>query len=372
MMLFALEPLVMKGLSQSLKVAGSLQKLGIAVATKTTGENSNKVMVLENRVIGTHSGHFHCDEALACGLLKLLPHYADSPILRTRNQQELDLCDIVVDVGGVYDPRSRRFDHHQRGFEETFDEATKTKLSSAGLIYKHYGKEVIDVIAKDSNIDLGDKVHEIVFQKIYSSFIEHIDGNDNGINPYTGDPNYQVTTTLSSRVGDLNPDWNEDSSEEHVMAQFCKAVLLTTHEFVSKVNGLLKCWLPARKHVEEAITQRYRTHESGQIIALDRSLPWKTHVLDIEQEQKIAVPIKYVLYPDEQSNWRIQAVPITPSSFENRKPLPSPYRGLRDDELSKAWGIPECIFVHSSGFIGANKTFEGALEMAKSSLLRSE
>lgn len=31
----------------------------------------------EERVICTHHGSFHCDEALACGLLKLLPEFRD-------------------------------------------------------------------------------------------------------------------------------------------------------------------------------------------------------------------------------------------------------------------------------------------------------
>ena len=35
-------------------------------------------------------------------------------IVRTRNQEELDQCDIVVDVGGVYDPGQHRYDHHQK------------------------------------------------------------------------------------------------------------------------------------------------------------------------------------------------------------------------------------------------------------------
>jgi len=48
----------------------------------------------------------------------------------------LDTCDIVVDVGGVYDENLERFDHHQRGFEEVFGHGFQTKLSSAGLIYK--------------------------------------------------------------------------------------------------------------------------------------------------------------------------------------------------------------------------------------------
>jgi len=48
----------------------------------------------------------------------------------------LSTCDIVVDVGAVYDENLKRFDHHQRGFEEVFGHGFQTKLSSAGLIYK--------------------------------------------------------------------------------------------------------------------------------------------------------------------------------------------------------------------------------------------
>lgn len=59
---------------------------------------------------------------------------------------------------------------------------------------------------------------------------------------------------------------------------------------------------------------------------------------------------------------------IAPDRFESRKPLPTMWRGLRDEELSKETGIPGGIFVHMSGFIGGNHTYEGALAMAKSAL----
>lgn len=51
-----------------------------------------------------------------------------------------------------------------------------------------------------------------------------------------------------------------------------------------------------------------------------------------------------------------------------RLSLKEEWRGLRDEELSKISGIPGCIFVHASGFIGGNKTREGALQMALQSL----
>jgi len=57
-------------------------------------------------------------------------------LIRTRDLATLDTCDIVVDVGAVYDENRKRFDHHQRGFEEVFGHGFQTKLSSAGLVYK--------------------------------------------------------------------------------------------------------------------------------------------------------------------------------------------------------------------------------------------
>ena len=59
----------------------------------------------------------------------------------------------------------------------------------------------------------------------------------------------------------------------------------------------------------------------------------------------------------------------TYSSFViHRLSLLEEWQGLRDEELSKLSGIPECIFVHASGFIGGNQTYEGALEMARRTL----
>lgn len=70
-----------------------------------------------------------------------------------------------------------RYDHHQRGFVETFSEKHSMKLSSAGLIYKHFGKRVISSL-------LGwEKDHQdldFVFNKLYDDLIEGFDGNDNG------------------------------------------------------------------------------------------------------------------------------------------------------------------------------------------------
>jgi uncharacterized UPF0160 family protein len=86
--------------------------------------------------IGTHNGTFHCDEALAVFLLRQTYTYRDAHLKRSRDPKVLETCDIVVDVGAVYDVDSNRFDHHQRGFSQVFGHGFETKLSSAGLVYK--------------------------------------------------------------------------------------------------------------------------------------------------------------------------------------------------------------------------------------------
>lgn len=61
-------------------------------------------------------------------------------------------------------------------------------------------------------------------------------------------------------------------------------------------------------------------------------------------------------------------MPLNDKSFQNRLSLPKEWQGLRDEELSAKSGIPGGVFVHASGFIGGNATYEGVLAMARRSL----
>ena len=75
--------------------------------------------------MATHSGTFQCDEALGVWMLRQLPKWRDAELVRSRDSAVLDAVTaeggIVIDVGGRYDPDALRFDHHQRGFFETFN-----------------------------------------------------------------------------------------------------------------------------------------------------------------------------------------------------------------------------------------------------------
>jgi len=129
---------------------------------------------VSGKIIGTHSGSFQADEAMGCFLLRQLPEYRLSKIVRSRDPAVLEKCDIVIDVGGEYDHEKKVYDHHQRGYDERFDggkdgtDSRCTKLSASGLVYRHYGKEVI----KAHYPSLSDEHLEFVYVKVYNSLLE--------------------------------------------------------------------------------------------------------------------------------------------------------------------------------------------------------
>ncbi|CDO71544.1 hypothetical protein BN946_scf184911.g14 [Trametes cinnabarina] len=333
-------------------------------------DHPSKKMKMDEKVIGTHNGTFHCDEALAVFLLKRTKAYANAGLKRNRDPAILNTCDIVVDVGGVYDEKTQRFDHHQRGFEEVFGYGFKTKLSSAGLVYKHFGREII---ANRLQISQEDPKIDTLWLKMYKEFIEAIDAIDNGISQYPTElkPRYRINTDVSKRVGHFNPAWNEEVDAETVDAKFLQASAMVGTEFLDRLDYYANAWLPARDLVLEALNKRKEVDPSGRIVLFESFAPWKEHLFELEETLAIPEAEKpiYVLYPDETANnWRIQAVPVSSESFESRKALPEQWRGVRDDALSQLSGVDGCIFVHASGFIGGNKTKEGVLRLANLAL----
>ncbi|CCH41555.1 hypothetical protein BN7_1096 [Wickerhamomyces ciferrii] len=317
--------------------------------------------------ICTHSGSFHADESLAVYMLRLLPRYQNSSLVRSRDPAQWEQADIVVDVGGKYDG-TKFFDHHQRGFEETFNEKYATKLSSAGLVYKHFGKEIIGEVIQSKD----ESVLELLYDKIYKEFIESLDANDNGVSKYdnlTEKAKFNDRNiTLPSLVSNLNPHWNAEQSDEDFDRQFLIASELMGNAFVNVVKNYGLSWLPAKKIVEDSFNQRFEVDKSGKILVLSQFAPWKEHLYEIEKSNDKEGEILYVLFEDSGKNWRISTVPITSASFDNRKPLPENWRGLRDDALSKESGVEGCVFVHAAGFIGGAKTKDAVLQLARLSL----
>jgi uncharacterized UPF0160 family protein len=79
---------------------------------------------MKNLKIGVHDGRMHFDEILALAMLQVFGEYTFE-VVRTRDPKVLDTCDMLVDVGMVFDGKTK-FDHHH----------DKTLRSSAGLIFE--------------------------------------------------------------------------------------------------------------------------------------------------------------------------------------------------------------------------------------------
>lgn len=313
-----------------------------------------------SKLIGTHSGSFHCDEALAIAMLKRLPEWADASVVRTRDEATLAQCDLVVDVGSVYDADRMRFDHHQRGFETFFDGRTTSKLSSAGLVFKHFGQRIVAAHLNSADASLVD----LVWRRLYVSFIEAVDAIDNGVARFDTPalPRYEAHTDLASRVGQLNGSWLEQLTDAETDLRFASAVALTGAEFETHLNLVVQQWLPARSIVDRAVADRFALDAGGRIIRLSRYCPWQQHIFEIADTDQIL----YVLYDEaDGKQCRVAAVAVGAGSFASRKALPAPWRGLRDAELDRVTQIPGGVFVHANGFIGGAKDGATALAMAQ-------
>ncbi|KAL6714938.1 hypothetical protein ACLMJK_007198 [Lecanora helva] len=341
---------------------------------------SKRLKMSPGPLIGTHNGHFHADEALAVHMLRQLPTYSSSSLVRTRDSALLSKCHTVVDVGGEYEPSQNRYDHHQRTFASTFP-SRPTKLSSAGLVYLHFGKSII---AQHTGLDSESELVDILWKKIYDEFVEALDAHDNGISVYDPAQIRDVQKRfhdggigLGSLVGDLNANFEDEDGMTPEQAQeaedrrFMQASSLMGDVFLRKLRYYHRAWLPARTLVHDTYSSRKDYDPQGRLMLFPRGCPWKDHLYTLENENLEEEKILYVLYPESQhegAKWRIQAVSVAIDSFESRKPLPEVWRGVRDDQLSDVSGIPGCIFAHASGFIGGNKTKDGALEMARKSM----
>ena len=127
----------------------------------------------------------------------------------------LNTLDILVDVGSEYLPETLRFDHHQKTFVDTWDNTSERykgiRLSSAGLIYKHYGREVIYNLTRDVfHMELTPAQADKIYEQLYKKFILEIDAIDNGVSE-APEMKYTIGTGLSVRIGRMNPDWYEQT-----------------------------------------------------------------------------------------------------------------------------------------------------------------
>lgn len=316
------------------------------------------------KIIATHDGKFHWDECLAVWLIKQLPNYIDARIMRTRDPKELEFASITVDVGDVYDSEKLCFDHHMKGFQVFFSDKHKDVcLSSAGLIYMHYGQDILKQLFPrlDGSAEL-----EFLYQYVYDNYIRVVDAVDNGVEShYNEDGSEPICrwtdpTSMNARIARIYEIAGDDG--------FGTAYKLAGQDFMEWIQNVVITYLPARRELAKAMEQAHKLHSSGRIIELSSPGPYQQFIHSIEKDMSLCNDgpggntILFIIHPDDsQTGYRIRTVSTQKGSFSFRLGFPEAWRGLRDESLQSISGYQGMSFVHKNGFLGGAKDRETAL-----------
>jgi len=287
---------------------------------------------MNDKTIATHNGNFHADDVFSIAALKCI--FPSFKLIRTRDLELIAKADIVIDVGGEYDPAAGRFDHHQRGGAGTRENGIP--YSSFGLIWQKYGLEICQ-----GNQEVANSVDAGLVSTIDAIDCGHVEGVSKGI-------------SLSHTISMFNPTWQEEISFDTCFDEAVDFASRVLKRFIASADG----GISAKGIVAKAIDNA----EDPRVIVLEKYTPWKRTVHALSNEAL------FMVYPSQSGQWRIQTVPVELGSFEDRKPLPKQWAGLSDDALKEVTGLDDAMFCHNGLFIAGAESFESTMMMASMAL----
>jgi len=283
---------------------------------------------INDKTIATHNGNFHADDVFSIAALRqIIPSFK---LIRTRDADLISEADIVIDVGGEYDPDSGRFDHHQRG--GAGERENGVPYSSFGLIWQKYGLEICQ-----GNQEVANAVDVNLVSKIDAIDCGHVEGIYNGI-------------SLSQTIAMFNPTWQEDSHFDRCFDEAVDFASRVLKRFIASADGSISA--------KEIVVKAISSAKDSRVIVLDKYIPWKETVLALSEQAL------FMVYPSLSGKWIIHAVPVALGSFEDRKPLPKQWAGLSDIALKEVTGIDDAMFCHNGLFIAGAKSIESIMKMA--------
>lgn len=290
--------------------------------------------------IVTHNGDFHSDELLAVAALRI--HYGreQCDIVRTRDPEVVTSGDVVVDVGYVYDPETKRFDHHQK--EGAGAHNNGIPYSSFGLVWKHYGEAIC-----------GDaESARIIKEKIAYP----IDAADNGISVFAQIRSDVFPYIFHSVIASLRPTWKEieEGTRTHD-AGFFEALEIT--------EQILRREILVAQHMHEGAERIRAAHARSSdkhILLLDGHYPMEAVAHEYPE-------VLFVVKPDKQNAhlWKVKTVRNNAHTFINRKDLPLAWAGKTNEALQAVTGVADAVFCHVTRFIAIARSQEGALALAR-------
>lgn len=297
----------------------------------------------------THSGMFHADDVCAAVVLTTL--FADAEIVRTRDSNEIARLApnaIIFDVGDVYDPAQRKFDHHQTGRE--LRPGTKIPFSSFGLIWAEYGMPYIERVLAPDVDDLAG-----IWLDMNMSFVRNIDALDNGVFE-EGDEGLLHNDAFASLINDFRPDFDA-CSDAAELASFRAAMTMARTIIDNKLR-----MIAAARRANAMIKDAIETRKDPRWIELPYSMAFDEVVHESGAED-----ILFAIYP-KNDVWLLNVVRKDPRFYPARKDLPANWGGLRGAELEAQTGVEGSTFCHSALFLAEAKSRDAIMAMLQIAL----
>jgi len=292
----------------------------------------------------THTAPHHADEVFATAMLAIL---FPVELYRTRDQAIIDSTNaIVYDVGGEFNPKKKRFDHHQKGFSEARPDGIT--YASAGLIWREYGVEIVKKLGENKGVD--DEMAAEVVSRVDDALVRGIDARDNGQGE-KGD-----SMSVSSVISTFNVLWDENEDADACFVKACEiAGMILEREVKFAISSA---------YGRKLITDQIKAAD-GAVLVMDKFIGgWLEEV--VASDDPKATNLLYAVFPAISGDWNVQAIPPTiEDMMAQKKPFPEGWRGLRDEELVRASGVETAIFCHTAGFFAVAKTKEDAISLAE-------
>ncbi len=286
--------------------------------------------------IVTHSGTFHADDVFAVAMVKLLLKETPHTLTRTRDEAILHSADWLLDIGNTYNPETKRFDHHMR--EGAGARENGIPYAACGLVWKHYGETLAG----------SPEAQEIVDTEL----IQTIDALDNGshavsFNPHLGDSPYTIRTLIQRS---FRPAWNSTESFDEA---FDKAVTYAQEILLREIHQASSSIAKrayAKKLYDESADKRILISPIG--ISAGSFIPFPE--------------VNVVIAPDlsRDGYYAVQAVGVSPDTFDARVYFPESWAGLRDDALVQHTGIAGSVFCHKGRHFAVANNLEDAQRLA--------
>lgn len=299
----------------------------------------------------THSGTFHLDDAFAYAVLRLALGLGeagkDHALVRTREEAVIAAADVAWDVGAVYDAEANRFDHHQRG--APVREGDGLPYSAAGLVWRRHGEAAVRaLLAPRGAVGMARQSRA----RSTARWCAASTGSTTGSaipRTRSGWRRWWKTSTRPGtppRSATGRPRTRRSCGRPTCPRASCaaapgpcgRASPPTRWRWPrTRARPTRACWNPAA------------------------SCPGRGRCSPTP-------PLLYAVHPAPNGDWMVDAMPPERGSFGQRLPLPEGWAGLRGAEPAAASGVPDAVFVHARRFVGAARSREGAVAVARGAI----